>query len=149
VKRDRIAVWLDANDEVVRRLKYDTPPKERGEIVRRALKLLWERKGNGENGEVVEKLKEEVKSLREKLSLVKSQLEELRNAVDENACILGEEIVRQLKIHFPDREVDDELVQAILTRGIRQLKKEEEEREKAELLKLQLLFGGEGESLQS
>jgi predicted RNase H-like nuclease (RuvC/YqgF family) len=140
VKRDRIAVWLDANDEVVRRLKYDTPPKERGEVVRKALKLFWEQE---------EKLKEEVKSLREKLSLVKSQLEELRNAVDENACILGEEIVRQLKIHFPDREVDDELVQAILTRGIRQLKKEEEEREKAELLKLQLLFGGKGESLQS
>jgi len=103
MKRDRIGIWLDANDETVRWLKYEVPVKERGKVVREALKLY-------------------------------------RNGMQNPSCIthddalLCEALMERIKLAFPDRELTDELVVSVLSRGIFSLKKEEEEKEKLALL---------------
>jgi hypothetical protein len=104
MKRNRVAVWLDVNDETIKWLK-ELRPRERAEVVRQSLSLF-----------------------RDTLS------GKVRGEVDENAVIVGEAVLSQIQLAFPNRDVDDELIQTILIRGIRNLKKEEEELERKQLL---------------
>jgi len=99
--RNRVAIWLDANDENIKWLKEEVPPKERGKVIRKALSLYRN---------------------------------EAKVEADENAVIVGEAVLSQLQLAFPDRSIDDQLIQTILIRGIRNLKKEEEEKKKLEML---------------
>jgi len=129
--RDRVAVWLDAVDENVKWLKYEVPPKERGKVIREALSLYRNGGKNGGNRE----LERELQRYRALAKSLQEKVKKLSVLVDDNTVIIGETVLSQIQLAFPDREVDDSLVQSILIRGIRSLKKEEEEREKAELLK--------------
>ena len=156
MKRDRVAVWLDAVDEDVRWLKYEVEPKKRGEVIREALKLyrgFESSKGSkGDRGDRGSKtstasttsttsttsnneLKTLISHLKKENEVLKQEITELKKLIDDNVVIVGQSVLSQLELAFSDREVDDALIQTILIRGIRSLKKEEEEREKTELLK--------------
>lgn len=138
MKRDRVAVWLDAVDEDVRWLKYEVEPKKRGEVIREALKLYRSNEkrvtsdGRRETGN---ELKTLISHLKKENEVLKQEITELKKLIDDNVVIVGQSVLSQLELAFSDREVDDALIQTILIRGIRSLKKEEEEREKTELLK--------------
>lgn len=101
MKRDRIAVWLDVREKNERDpiyyLKYKVPPRERGELVRKSLERYLK---NPENTPT--------------------------SKIPDDVIIVGQAVYDQLKLHFPDEEINDELVVSILVRGIRSLKAERE-----------------------
>ena len=66
---------------------------------------------------------------------LKQELTSLKQMIDDNTVIIGQAVLSQLELAFPDREIDDALIQSILIKGIRQLKAEEEERKKLEILR--------------
>jgi len=141
MKRNRVAVWLDVREEgdVVHWIKYDVPVKERGEVVRKALELYRSRKlsevRKAESIQEVSELETQVSHLKRENEVLKQELTSLKQMIDDNTVIIGQAVLSQLELVFPDREIDDALIQTILIRGIRSLKKEEEEREKADLIK--------------
>ncbi len=151
-KRNRLAVWLDASDETVRWLKYEVPPKERGRVIRKALELylkfsfVEENKisnlsADKERKEKISYYKALAKRLTKKVKKLEEKIKKEKQAlvVDENAVIIGEAVLSQIQLAFPDRDISDDLIQTILVRGIRDLKKEEAEMEKRELLGLEKL----------
>jgi len=107
MKRNRLAVWLDVNDSATKWLKEQVAPRERAKVVREALTLYLNRDNNS-------------------ISVAPD--------VDENTVIVGEAVLNLISLQLPQKEISDDLITEIVVRGIRELKKEEEEREKRELL---------------
>jgi len=105
--KNRVAVWLDI--------------KERND--RDVIYWLKYKVAPKERGKIVRKALEEFR--REGYSC---------GEFDENTLIVGEAVLSRLQAVFPDREINDELIQTILTRGIRSLKEEEEEMERLRML---------------
>ena len=105
MKRDRIAVWLDVRkkdeSDPIYFLKYKVPPRERGELVR--------------------------KSLEQYLRNPQPQPQPEQPKVDDDVIIIGQAVYDQLKLHFPDEEITDDLIVAVLVRGINSLKAEREQ----------------------